>query len=110
MAVIRFPRPSTPAAQRAQAEAFARPRSLSHRFAGDPVAAVKWAMGASRAEVDLALTADAVLDLLTVKRSILEAEKSGEHEKAMRLQAAAARIYVEIQNTGKRHRVRGWRP
>lgn len=110
MTVIRFPRPSTPAAMMATVETFARSRALSVRFAGDPVAAVKWAMSAAQSDVDLALTADAALDLITVKRSVIEAEKAGEHERAMRLQAAAARIYSEIANTGKRHRVRGWRP
>ena len=93
----------------AQVETFARSKALSARFRNDPAGAVRWAMSASSIEVDLALAADTTLDLIAMKRMSVEAEKAGDRERAMRLQAVAARLNVDLQNTGKRNRVRGWR-
>lgn len=109
MPVIRFPRPSTPAARMVQVEAFARSRALSVRFAGQPTAAVRWAREAAPIDVDLALAADATLDLIAVRRIVIEAEQSGDRERAIRMQAVAARIHATIQDIGRTQRVRGWR-
>lgn len=109
MPVVRFPCPSTPAAKIAGLENFARSKALSVRFAGQPAAAVRWARDASPTEVDLALTADDVLNLIAVRRLIADASQKGDSKQAMQLEAVAARLFVAINTTGRKHRIRGWR-
>lgn len=111
MSVVRFPRASkpTPLEGLGILENFARTRALSCRFKNNPVAAVKWSMQAKQIDVELALAADIALEIIAVKRLSIEADERGDRERAMQLRSVAARLNIEIQATGKRHRVRGWR-